>query len=307
MNQPANDLGDFASSPLVYVVMLNYNGPQDALECLASLTKLTYPNKHILVVDNGSTDDSIQIISQHYPEVEILAIAPNRGFGGGMNAGMQHALEAGADLVFTTSNDTWIAPHSLEALVQYLEPGVGALAPLIYYASLPQTIWSGGGKTSRWNLEKRDRLQNRLEPPGLPAFIEQDFVTCAVLFTRQALEEAGMFDEGFYIYYEDSDHCFRLRRAGFRIRMVPAAKLWHKVAASSGGSNSPGERYWMARSSLRFFRKHAKRWQIPIVVVWRTLSALRTTLRLLWRRKPEALKAYWRGLRDGLGDLRKPI
>lgn len=294
------------SEPLIYAIVLNYNGYRDALECLETLKKVAYPNLRILAVDNGSTDGSAAIIAKEFPEIELLAITPNRGFAGGMNAGIRHALASGAGLVFTTNNDTWIAPDSLKELTRYCEPGVGALAPLIYYAGSPEIIWSSGSRINRLIIEKRDRLMNQTRPGDLPEYIERDFVSCTVLYTRQALEEVGIFDEGFHLYYEDSDLCFRLRQAGYKIRLVPAASAWHKVAASSGGTNTPGERYWMARSSIRFYRKHARFWQLPLVVAWRTLSALRTSLRLLWARKPAALKAHWKGLADGLNDLRKP-
>ena len=291
------------SVPLVYTVMVNWNRCQDALECLASLEKLDYPNHRILYVDNGSTDDSIQAITQQFPHIEQLHLSPNRGFAGGFNAGIRHALALGAELVFIISNDTTIAPQSLSALVQQLEPGVGVLAPLIYYTGSPEVIWVSGGKTNPWTLETKDHLKDRKAPARLPAFIEQDFVSgCAMLFTPAALETAGMFDEDFHFYYEDADLCLRMRRAGQRIRMVPAAQVWHKVAATSGGQDSPTERYWMARSSLRFFRKHARPHQVPIIAVWRTFSALRTSLRLLRRGRRASLQAYWKGLWDGLGD-----
>lgn len=135
------------------------------------------------------------------------------------------------------------------------------------------------------------------------AVLPIDFVPgCGMLLTRQAIEEVGLFDEGFFMYYEDSDLCLRLKRAGWQLQTITTAQMWHKVSLSSGGEDSPNERYWMARSSIRFFAKHARYWQLPIIIGWRKASAIRTTLRLLRHGKFTALTAYWRGLRDGFKD-----
>jgi GT2 family glycosyltransferase len=96
------------------------------------------------------------------------------------------------------------------------------------------------------------------------------------------------------------DYCLRARRHGYRLRLAPAATMWHKVSSSSGGSDTPRERYWMARSSVLYFRKHAHFWQWPIILFWRTGSALRTSQRLLRKRRLDSLKAYWRGLLHGI-------
>ena len=176
-------------------------------------------------------------------------------------------------------------------------------APLIYYASQPEVVWSAGAKMNRWNLEIVDKWIGKPDPGNWPASLEQDFITgCGILFSRRTLEQVGLFDEGFRMYYEDADLSLRMRRAGVSIQVIPAAKMWHKVARSSGGRDTPNERYWMARSSIRYFRKHARGIQIPIILFWRTGSALLTTFRLLSANKRPALQAYWRGLRDGLSD-----
>ncbi len=128
------------------------------------------------------------------------------------------------------------------------------------------------------------------------AILERDFVpACGLLLTRDILQRTGGFDERFFMYYEDLDFCQRIREMGQKIGVLPAAKMWHKVSLSSGGSDSPNERYWMARSSVLYFRKHAKLWQWPLILFWRTGSALRTTWRLGSTGRGEALRAYWRG------------
>jgi GT2 family glycosyltransferase len=131
--------------------------------------------------------------------------------------------------------------------------------------------------------------------------IERDFLLgCAMLMTRALLEKVGLFDTGYHpAYYEDVDLCVRARRAGFRLLLVPSAKMWHKVSATGGGINSPCERYFMARHSVRYFRKYVHGWRWIVVAPYRLGSALKTTLRLAREKRFESVQAYWRGLRDG--------
>lgn len=291
------------AEPSVWAVTVNWNRAGDTLACIDSLVRQEGVTAHILVVDNASSDDSVERIRAAYPQVELIRSETNRMFGGGNNLGIRRALQAGADYVFLINNDATLAPDGLQKLLAWAAPGVGIAAPLIYYTARPQVIWSSGGRTNPWTLEKADGAHDRPDPGGWPAALEQDFVTgCGMLISSQALEQVGLFDEGFRHYYEDADLCLRMRRAGLRILLVPGAHMWHKVAVSSGGSDSPDERYWMARSSIRFFRKHARGLQKPVVIFWRAGSALRTSLRLARGGKAAALRLYWRGLKDGLAE-----
>jgi len=294
-----------SDSPLIYSVVLNWNQPEDTLICLESLVRQEEIHQKLLVVDNASTDDSVQRIQGRFPQVEILVNPSNLGFGKGFNRGVNHAFSVGADYAFIANNDTFLEPHTISTLLRHMTRGVGLLTPAIYYASQPEVIWSLGGRTNRWNLEVIEHDRGEPDPGNWPDVLERDFVTgCCMLIPRVTFEKVGLFDDLFQMYYEDSDLSFRVRRAGLRILVVPGAKMWHKVAQSSGGSDSPNERYWMARSSILFFRKHARGIQWPVIIFWRIGSTIRTTLHLSMRRNWKSLAAYWRGLRDG---LRNPV
>ena len=284
----------------IYAVVLNWNRADDTLYCLESLANQQEVTPRLLVVDNGSTDDSVRLIQEKLAHVEVLVNQSNLGFGRGFNRGIRYAFDAGADYVFIANNDAYLESGALKTLLKYATQDVGLLAPAIYYHSDKTRIWSVGGKVSSILLEKKDEFQQQRDRGNWPEIIEQDFITgCGVLIPRWTYERVGVFDERFKMYYEDSDLCWRVKKAGLRILVVPAAKMWHKVSLSSGGSDSPNERYWMARSSVLFFRKHARRLQKPAVVLWRAGSAIRTSLRLITKRRWPSLTAYWRGLRDG--------
>jgi hypothetical protein len=287
---------------LVYAVTLAWNRREDTLACLDSLFRSTYRPLRVLVCDNGSTDGTPNAVRSSYPQAEVLDLGRNLGFAAGANAGLRHALAAGAEHVLLLNNDTTVDAGMIGALVDAASPDVAVVAPLVYYAGAPDVIWSSGGIRNRWTLEQSGDLRGRRDPGGWPVALERDFVTgCAMLIARAALADVGLFDERFFMYYEDNDWCLRARAAGYRILLVPAARMWHRVATSSGGLGSPAERYAMARSSVQFFRKHVSGVRWAIVAPYRLGSATKTTARLLWRRRPESAAAYWRGLRDGWG------
>ncbi len=287
-------------TPIVYVVTLNWNRPDDTLACLASLRGQQGAfDLRLIVVDNGSTDDSVERIHAAFSAADLLEAGRNLGFGGGMNLGINYALERGAEYILLLNNDTLADSGLVEQLLCHVAPGVGMIAPAIFYAKAPKRIWSVGGGFSTVLLEATGN-HGRGRPLPTESMERGFLAACALLVPRQVFERVGLFDERFFMYYEDLDFCLRVRQAGYRLLIAPQARLWHKVAVSSGGESSPAERYRMALSSVLYFRKHARGWRCGAIALFRFGSALKTTLRLLLRGEWAAACAYWRGLRDGL-------
>ncbi|HRQ38296.1 MAG TPA: glycosyltransferase family 2 protein [Chloroflexota bacterium] len=291
--------------PLIYALVLNWNGANEAIECLHSLKRQTYPHLKLLLVDNGSVDDSIACITAVHPEIELVANAKNLGFAGGVNAGLHHAFAAGADHVLILNNDLILEENCVAELAAHTAVDVGFVAATIYYTDDPQRIWSMSGNINPWTLERIVDVRGQLDEGQFPRVMERHFAPGgASLMSRRAYELTAGFDEGFFLYYEDADLSLRAHKAGLRVLVCSQAKMWHAISKSSGGSDSPRERYWMARSSVRYFAKHARWWQIPLIVLWRLGSALKTTWRLWRHGRYESLNAYWRGLWHGMRDGR---
>jgi GT2 family glycosyltransferase len=291
------------SPPLVYVVTLTWNQKADTLDCLESLSQMTYPNYRLLLVDNGSKDGTSEVVRGRFPDVTVIVNPENLGFQGGFNVGLQRALDEGADYVLMINNDTFVEPDILSELVAHAgAPDVGMVAPKIYYANEPQLIWTLGGMRHPLTWEITDTGQKQPDRGQWEDVLNRDYlIGCALLIKRSLLEEVGLFDTGFGpIYYEDSDLSIRARSAGYRLLTVPSARMWHKVSASGGGNDSPRVRYLMARNSVRFFRKHIRGWRWLIIVPYRAGSAILWTLRLLRRGRFRSILAHWRGLFDGL-------
>lgn len=294
-------------NPFVCVLITAWNEVEKTVACLETAVAQTYPNFTILLVDNGSQQPLLAAISERFPQVETLRIAHNLGFAGGYNRGLLQALLDEYDLFFLLNNDTLLAPDCIEALVDAYQqtPDVGLVTAKVYYAAEPKRIWTVGNTVSPWVLDITGGGDKQIDTGQWENPRDIDFVPfCAVLLSRTLLEAVGLLDEQFFLYYEDMDYCRRARLAGFRLRYAPQAKLWHVVSASSGGRDSPLERYWMAQSSGRYFRKHGRGWHMLLIIPFRLASALKMTLHLMIKLRGRALAAYWLGLLRGWGNGR---
>ena len=232
------------------------------LDCLESLRGLDHPPDRLntIVVDNGSTDGTSEDIRAHYPSVTVLKNRENLGFAEGNNVGIRHALGDAPDYVMLLNNDTILDPSMLTELLAVVEsdPTVGAVGPKMLYSEQPDVIWCAGSSID-WPTGDAVRLQAEQRDTGADEGPrEVEFITaCAICLRREVIEEIGLLDRRFFIYYEEADWCLRARAAGWRILYVPAARLWHKVSAAMG-TTSPATEYYMARNVLLFLAKHRR-------------------------------------------------
>lgn len=290
------------TSPRIVTIVLNTNRRDDTLEALTSLRRSTYPNHQVIVLDNASTDGSVEAICEAFPEVELIRLGQNRGYAGNNNVGIQAALEQGADWVFLLNEDAVVAPDALEALVACAEarPDVGIAGPIVYHSSDPTRIQSAGGMLgSNWLPVHIG--QNEPDRGQYAGQREVEWVSgCAILVRRQVIEQIGMLDEKFFYYWEETDWCMRARRAGWRILYLPQAKVWHK-GVQPDYRPSPNVTYYCTRNWFLLLNKH----HAPIgvwafVVLW-TVKAL-----AVWTIKPDGPQAkehraaMWQGVRDFL-------
>ena len=267
-------------APEIAVLILNWNGAADTLRCLATVTNQDYPLRLVVVVDNGSTDGSVESIRTRFPDVEILRVDTNRGYSGGNNLGLLYFLQtSGVDHVLILNNDTLLPPDFIRKLVEaqaILGPRA-ILAPQVLYASDPNRIWYAGAEwnvaTAGFDVEGADCRVDR----GDFEMIHETAVAigCSMFVPVVALEEVGLFDERFFLVHEESDWCYRVKERGYRCFVIPAAKLLHKVSSSFGSPEAPLMQYFDQRNRLLFVEKH-----FPLRILVRTLSlTIRRTLR----------------------------
>jgi len=241
----------------VGVVVVNWNGKRQTLDCLESLRSLTYGNYRVIVVDNGSTDGSQEAIASGFPDARLIECGRNLGFTGGGNVGMRSALDDDAEAVLLLNNDTVVAADLLQLLAGPLfsVPMVGAVNPKIYYYDDPKRIWSAGGVVDWRNGVTRQRRLNEIDDGQPEEQVELDYgVGCALMARRDAIESVGLLDDAFFAYYEEVEWCQRLRRRGYKIVYVPGAKVWHRVSTSLTDAPQTAL-YYFCRNRLLFLKR----------------------------------------------------
>jgi GT2 family glycosyltransferase len=266
--------------PLVYTIVLNWNRPTLTIDCLHSLEALDYSNHRVLLVDNGSSDDSLAQISEVFPDLEILQTGINLGFGPGNNRAIKLALQRGAKYVWLLNNDTHVFPETLTHLLAKAEEDstYGAVGSVLLYSLDPERVQAWGGGTISF-FTGSARHFRRPSPLGPTAFL-----TAASLLVRaDAIQAVNFFDEKFFLYWEDADLCYRIRKAGYRLAVAADAKLLHLESATLR-MNSPLQLYHSARSTRCFFSRHSTVSIFPVAI---SLS-LRVAKRLVRGRWNEA-------------------
>lgn len=256
--------------PRIAIIILNWNGKDDTLACLASVTSIDYPDFQAVVVDNGSSDGSVEAFRQAYPQVTILETGANLGYAGGNNVGIRWALDQGFEGILVLNNDTVVDRDLLHAFATAHQrfPQAGVFGAKIYYHAQPDMLWFAGG---RWRADKLEFDHVGQGQPDGPEFSEPqafDYMTgCALYAPAEVFRSVGFFDDEFFLTYEETDWCYRARAKGFTPTYIPEAKLWHKVSASFGGAVSPLMTYFMTRNRLLFVRRH-----MPLGTVARLLQ-----------------------------------
>ena len=240
----------------VSLIVLNWNGRHLLPDCLRSLAELViHRPPEIIVVDNGSTDASVDYVTGQYPEVRLIRTGRNLGFSGGMNVGI---AAANGDTVVLLNNDIVVEPDWLQELIDAMaiDSTIGIAGCRIYYSEGTLLQHAGGdvvfplGYTTHYGYRQEDsEAHDRM--------IDVPYVTGAAMAIRRALlDEIGMLDEGFYpAYYEDVDICFRARDAGWRVVYVPSSRLTHFESATSVRDSNAYLSYFH-RGRLRFVLKH---------------------------------------------------
>jgi len=315
------------------VILLNWNGWKDTIECLESVFRLTGEEFRVVVCDNASSDGSLEKIKQwargelaaacsnpqlssltspsvakpiQYLEMTreqaeshsggwdapltLIQTGANLGFAGGNNVGLRLSLrDPDCQFFWLLNNDTVVYPQSLSALVAKAlsDRGIGAVASICYYADAPSTVqvWAG----ARMNLWI-GRAYNSVVPRSDHWF--HALYGASMLITRGALEEAGLLDEGFFLLWEETEYCLRLRKKGWRLAAASDSRVLHKVSASTGGNRLILDRYFTT-SGLRLLRLHS---EAPRLAMFLFLAS-RIARRLLQLQFSDC-KSIWEGIKD---------
>lgn len=283
--------------PTVCSVVLTWNGLADTLACLESLAAASHPfgAHRVILVDNASTDGTVEAVRARFPAVDVIANARNLGYAVGCNVGMRAALDDGArdaaDYVWLLNNDVTVAPEALAEMVRVAERDgrVGVVGPRV---RTPQ----GVDELGAWVDFSDARIIPASGQDALPdgERLPVDYVWgCAMLIRARVLREIGLFDERFVAYFEDADLCWRAHCAGYAVTAALNAVVWH--AGARAADRRPLWQLWRrAMGRLRFFWKHAprgQRWGALAKTVLREWPLLLAGTWLRYRKRARRLRA----------------
>lgn len=262
----------------VGIVLINYNSSEQTTDCLLSLQKISYQDGtvHIIIVDNNSLKEQKELSHKGVKSlqkkdgitIQIIENSENEGFAEGNNIGMRVLLDKKVEYIMILNNDTVVDKHIITPLKDMLDttPSAAFVSPKVYFAKgyefhkdrytqkeLGNVIWYAGGVADWANVINRHRGVDEVDKGQYDSNGQTDFVTGCCFMTRaNVLEDVGLFDEKYFMYYEDSDLSQRAIHKGYTLWYVADAKVWHKNASSSGGSGSSLQDYFISRNRLLF-------------------------------------------------------
>ncbi len=295
--------------PKVYIVVLNWNGAEDTINCLESLKGITYPNYEVIVVDNASEGSDFKVLKERYSDyISIIENERNLGYAEGNNTGIRFALEHGTDYVLVLNNDTVVDSGFLSYLVEFAEkdPGAGIIGPKMFYMAQPDILYFTGCRI-RWlvgipkhrGTGKKDKGQF-----DVPSYT--DAITgCCMLIKRIVFEKIGLLPTDYFLQWEDIDFSTNARKNGFKCLYVPKAKIWHKYAASFIRSGMANRRLrYGVRAQLIYWHKYLSRTRYFAFVLYflAVLTPVRIILYLLWR-NPDRIRYLFQGMKEGFAEV----
>jgi len=254
----------------ISVIVLNWNGAQFLPRCLQSLREQTWRNIQVLLADNGSTDNSLPLVKRDFPEVEIIDYGQNLGYAEGNNRAVP--LSKATYLLFL-NNDTWLDPGALASLVSAAkgEPAAAILAPQIRTYDGTEFVSMGIG----------------VDLLGFPCGGKVFYADGAALFVRRdVFRDLGGFDIQHFMFFEETDLCWRAWLHGYRVRTVPSAIVYHKVGGTAGSSSVSEERYITSMSKRRLTHRNQvvnllKNYSTPTLCVALPLFAVLTAAEVI--------------------------
>jgi GT2 family glycosyltransferase len=294
----------------IAAVIVNWNGASDTLAVLEELGSVEGHALRTIVVENGSTDDSLERLEASELDFELIKTGDNLGFAGGNVVGIRHAAaDPEVEWFLLINNDVVVDPGFLTPLLEACrDPEVGAAGPKIYYHEPAQLLWFAGGRLRVRETVTEEFGKGNLDQGQWDQRRDVTYLTtCCLLVPRDALERVGLFDPMFFIGVEDADWCRRALDSGYRLRYVPESRIWHKVAVSTGGSYTPFKTFHTGRSNTLYARRHFHLGGLVRFLSANLAALVAAFIRELPRGNTAAVVAKAKGVWSGLSDrLSKP-
>jgi GT2 family glycosyltransferase len=253
------------TAPHVTIVIINWNDYEESAQCLKSLAEITYPSYDIILVDNGSADGSREKLQGEFPTITHLALPENRGFTGGNNAGIERALASSAEFVLLLNNDTMVTPDFLEPLVVRMQEDakIAAVTGKIFYAASAKQgrsdiLWYAGSFRKWWMGFSHFGI-DEIDNGGFDSAMTVEYASgCEMLLRADLIREIGPLSNDYFAYWEESDWCYRAKKAGYKAYYEPKSVIFHACTSAQLGTESPVHNYLYARNGFIFAAEHEK-------------------------------------------------
>tara|TARA_B100000287_G_scaffold139129_1_gene131074 strand:+ start:3636 stop:4472 length:837 start_codon:yes stop_codon:yes gene_type:complete len=276
------------NDPSVTIIVLNWNGKDLTLECLDSLYKVNYSNYNILVVDNKSSDGSVESFHKQYPNISVLELDKNYGYAEGNNRGFIYLNNDKPDYVIFLNNDTIVDKDFINPLISPLisNKNIHQTAPKIYYQNNKELIWYAGGNVNLWTGGVSHRGIRQYDKDKFNIEGRTEYATgCCFSMRYEDFKEIGGFDQNFPMYSEDVDLSLSIRKKNYVVWYAPDSIIWHKVSASIGGSFSFSKNKRKLVGLFLLFRKHANPLQYISITFLVPFQLIFQLIRLIFKIK----------------------
>ncbi|MEY2596910.1 MAG: hypothetical protein RI965_2182 [Bacteroidota bacterium] len=291
------------------VILLNWNSYHYTKDCIQSMQKSIGEGFDIIVVDNGSEDQSGQRLAKEFPEIILLQQEKNLGFAGGNNKAFEYAIENDYEYVMMLNNDVFVEPTFVFHLTNYMDhhPEVGGIQPKIFFNNDRTKIWNGGSRYADYFGWTYSKNYMRKEGERQKNLHEVDWITgCAFLMRTAVLKQVGLLNENFFIYYEDVDLSFRIKSAGYKLIFHPDSIIYHIAGISHKAKKKGKEGYASPKVHYLNFRNHAwllrtwtkwYQWPSTLLVYFGYSLAVMTyfALRFRWNKLLATCKGIYHG------------
>ena len=259
------------SKPNIAIILVNWNGFEYTKSCILSLLNCHYENYKIILVDNNSSDSSVEKLNKNFPHVEYIRNKSNIGFTGANNVGIKWALENDFEYIVLLNNDTEVEPDFLDHLLSPFgqDSLVGAVQPLILEYNRRNIVWNGGGQIDynfgRFLNVNKGSNKNQIKP-----IHNVDWITgCCFMLKSEVINKVGLLDDFFFVYYEDADWSIRIKKSGYKLFFQPKSIVYHHEGMSwisakknSEGYISPKTHYLDIRNHIYIIKKYKSQFKI---------------------------------------------
>jgi len=289
----------------VALILLNWNTPVHTANCILSLRQYCDEGLFDLIVaDNGSTDDSLALLRAQFPDLTYIENKENLGFAEGNNRGLVYSIENGYKYSLVMNTDTLVDNDLVTCLTAHLDNHLQAAAvqPAIYWMHDKTRLWNGEGSFNK--LLGTTSSSTKL--PNDDTFKTAEWVTgCCMLIRNSALLMSGLFNKRFFLYYEDVELSFRLRKIGYELHYLPSSKIYHEASVSATiekreGILSPIIHYYICRNHIWFLRKYSNPFFYPVNIIYNGFYYLLLLTYFKLRSRNEKAVFLIKGLKEGI-------